>query len=55
MILSIIEGEKQVKELGIIRREILKASETDQQWEKDRVHVPEVMVQDRTFTRVNKY
>jgi len=49
MILPILEGKKQVKDLGIICREILKASEIKQQREKDRVYVLEVMVQCRTF------
>jgi len=49
MILSILEGKKQVKDVGIIGREILNASEINQQREKDRVYVSEVMGQDRTF------
>ena len=49
MILSILEGKKQVNYLRIIGREIPKASEINHQREKDRVHVSEAMVQDRTF------
>jgi hypothetical protein len=38
------EEKKKVKDVGIIRREILNASEINQQWEKDQVYVPEDMV-----------
>jgi hypothetical protein len=47
--LSILEGKKQVRDVEIKDRKILHASEQNQQFKKDRIYVPEVMVQNRTF------